>query len=73
MLKERAIERAWVEKVLQAPEWVRPDPRNPDLKQAFGGILDAGGKVLRVVYTEISDECRVITIFFDRDAVRPSG
>ena len=73
MLQARTIERKWAERVLQAPEWVRVDPGNPDIKQAFGRISEAKGKMLRVVYTETRDERRVITVFFDRDAIKPSG
>jgi hypothetical protein len=73
MLNARAIERGWVERVLEMPEWTKRDPRNPNINQAFGRIAEARGKVLRVVYIDLRDQRRVITAFFDRDAVKPGG
>jgi hypothetical protein len=73
MLIERAIARDWAEQVLNAPEWEEPDLSNPSHKRAFGAIAEAGGKILRIVYTEQAGEKRVITLFFDRRAKRPGA
>ncbi|HEV2561508.1 MAG TPA: DUF4258 domain-containing protein [Rhizomicrobium sp.] len=73
MLRERGIERAWVERVLTSPEWHEPDPNDPALKRAFGAISEAGGKILRVVYTASDTENRIVTVFFDARAKRPEG
>lgn len=73
MLAERRIAREWIERVLATPEWEEPDPTDSSLKRAFGGIPEAGGKILRVVYTERTGEKQVITLFFDRRAKRPGA
>jgi len=73
MLTERGIERTWVERVLASPQWHEPDPNDPALKRAFGAISEAGGKILRVVYTDIGTESRIVTVFFDARAKRPEG
>jgi hypothetical protein len=73
MLIERAIAREWAERVLAAPEWEVPDPANPGQTRAFAAIAEAGGKILRIVYTEQAGEKRVITLFFDRRAKKPGA
>jgi hypothetical protein len=70
MLAERNIDRHWVEAALVEPDWTEPD-LNPDRKRAFRAIAQAGGKILRVVFTENSGEFRIVTAFFDRNAKRP--
>jgi hypothetical protein len=72
MLVERGIEREWVERVLTAPLWRETDPNNPALKRAFGDVAEAGGKILRVVYSD-DPEPRIVTVFFDARAKRPMG
>jgi hypothetical protein len=70
MLYERSIERDWVEAALAEPEWTEPDS-HPERRRAFRTVAEAGGKILRVVYTEEGGEYRVVTVFFDRNAKRP--
>lgn len=70
MLAERRIDRSWVEMALAEPDWVEPDPK-PDRKRAFRAIARAGGRILRVVFTETAGEFRIVTVFFDRNAKRP--
>lgn len=70
MLRERKIERSWVERVLASPDWQEPD-RDTSKRRSFGAIPEAGGKVLRVVYTPIDGGVRVVTAFFDARAKRP--
>ncbi|MBU6443616.1 MAG: DUF4258 domain-containing protein [Alphaproteobacteria bacterium] len=72
MLRERRIERSWVERVLTAPDWQEPDPTDPAAARAFGAIAEARGKILRVVYTPIEGGVRVVTAFFDGRARKPS-
>jgi hypothetical protein len=73
MLAERGIDREWAERILAAPEWEEPDPAGPPTKRAFGAIPEARGKILRVVYTELAGEKRVVTVFFDRRAKKPGA
>lgn len=71
MLRERKLERKWVERVLAAPDWREPDPGDPPAIRAFGEVSEAGGKILRVVYTPIDGGARIVTAFFDARAKRP--
>jgi len=73
MLLERGIAREWAERVLTSPGWEELDPSNPGQKRAFAAIAEAGGKILRVVYTVQAGEKRVITLFFDRRAKKPGA
>lgn len=71
-LRERGIQREWVAAALAEPDWTAPDPK-ADRTRAFRAIPDAGGKILRVVYSKAGSEFWVVTVFFDRDAKRPEG
>ena len=71
MLLERKLQLTWIEAVVERPEWTEVDLSNVGATRAFGTIAEAGGKVLRVVYTEDGDQRRVITTFFDRNAKKP--
>jgi hypothetical protein len=71
-LAERAIPRAWVEGAIAAPDWTTPDPNDPGLTRAYKSVPEAGGQILRVVYSRTSeDHVFVVTAFPDRDAVSP--
>lgn len=70
MLRERKIERGWVKRVLAGPDWQEPDPDSPK-RRPFGAVPEAGGKILRVVYTPSDGGGRVVTAFFDARAKRP--
>ena len=67
MLLERGIAQEWVEIAVTSPEWTEPDT-HAGRSRAFRAIPEAGGKILRVVYSEANGEFRVITVFFDRNA-----
>jgi hypothetical protein len=69
-LEQRQIEKVWVERVLENPDWVEPDPRNAKVRRAYGRIDEAGGMILRVVYTDVRDGRLIITQFFDDGAQR---
>ena len=43
MLRERGIDRGWVERVVQTPEWTEPDPGDPTVTRAFGLRSTAAG------------------------------
>ncbi len=72
MLHERGIRREWVTAALTEPDWTASDP-HPDRIRVFRAIPDAGGKILRVVYSKAGSKFRVVTVFFDRNAERPEG
>lgn len=66
MLTERGIERGWVERTINEPDESEPDHARPNVTRAFRSVPERGGRVLRVVYSTIGNEIRVITAFFDR-------
>ncbi|MGE3871036.1 MAG: DUF4258 domain-containing protein [Pseudorhodoplanes sp.] len=70
-VEERALDPGWIERTVREPEWSHPDPR-PDVERRFRAIPEFGGRVLRVACIETADEIRILTVFFDRDARRPS-
>jgi hypothetical protein len=68
-IEQRKLDPRWIEQVVHRPEWREPEPSDPGLERRFGRIAEMGGRVLRVVILPISSErCRVVTLFFDRDA-----
>jgi hypothetical protein len=67
VMAERNIAAAWVERVLEAPEWREEDSPGPPLWRAFARIPEFGDRTLRVVYHDDGIERRVITVFFDRN------
>jgi hypothetical protein len=69
-LEQRHIEKAWVERVMNRPDWVEQDPRNAKVTRAYGRIEEAGGMILRVVYTNVRDGRLIITQYFDDGAER---
>ena len=69
---ERELEQSWIERTVREPEWSRPDPRRPGVERRFCVIPEFGGRVLRVACIETADEIRVLTVFFDRNARKPS-
>ena len=70
MLAERGIERAWVERAVNEPDAMEPDPAQNDICRAFRAIPERNGRVLRVVYAVSGEQLRVITAFFDRTRLR---
>ena len=69
---ERSIDPAWIEPTVREPEWARPDPRRSGVERRFRAIPEFGGRVLRVACLESADEIRILTVFFDQNARRPS-
>jgi len=71
-LVERDLDPMWVEATVREPEWSSPDPQHLNVERRFRTIPEFNGRVLRVACLETADEIRIITVFFDRDARRPS-
>jgi hypothetical protein len=69
-LLERNLERDWVERTLLEPEFIREDPRKDGTRRAFRQIPEAGGRWLRVVYSERDEGRFIVTVFLDRGAER---
>jgi len=72
VLAERAIESAWVDRVLHDPDRVETDPHDPTLRHALGQVAERQGRVLRVVYRDDGEVWHVVTAFFDRREIRRS-
>lgn len=72
--RERAIRRgidpAWAERAITAPGILEPDPDHPGRWRAYAAIVEAGGRVLRVVYEPMGDDVLVVTVFLDRGRTR---
>jgi hypothetical protein len=69
---ERGIELAWIERAAREPEWSSPDRLDPQVERRFRTIPEFGDRVLRAACVETATEIRVLTVFFDRGAKRPS-
>ena len=70
MLAERGLEREWVERAILGPDIVERDPKHPDRVRAYKALPERDGRVLRVVYVELGEAYRVITLFLDRSRRR---
>jgi hypothetical protein len=70
VMEARNILIEWVERTLQLPDWIAPDPRHPDRMRAFKAIAELGGRFLRVVYRPEGADMVVITVHPDRNAKR---
>jgi len=70
-LRERQLEKGWIEKTARFPAWRQTDPGGGGVERRFRVIEERGGRVLRVVCMETADEIRIISAFLDRRARRP--
>ncbi|MFD2647883.1 DUF4258 domain-containing protein [Devosia albogilva] len=69
VLRERELQRAWVEATLAAPDWVEPDPSRPGTRRFYRALPERQGRYLRVVVVvETATEIRILTAFLDRGA-----
>jgi len=66
VLEEREVPVAWLERVLEAPQRVEPDPDDDELEHRLGRIAEHGNRVLRVVVNKTVRPARVVTLYFDR-------
>ncbi|WP_293799539.1 DUF4258 domain-containing protein [uncultured Bosea sp.] len=70
MLHERSIESEWVERAILAPDAIEGDPKHADRVRACKALPERDGRVLRLVYVEMGQAYRVITLFLDRSRRR---
>jgi hypothetical protein len=73
VVAERELDRSWIERTVREPDWTRPDPRRPGIERRFRAIPEFGNRVLRVACLETEGEIRIVTVFIDRDARKPSS
>lgn len=72
VLAERELSHEWVARTIREPEWTRPEPGSPYVERRFRSLPERDGRVLRVVVVETEYEIRIVTVFLDRRARRPS-
>lgn len=65
-LEKWRIALQWVEQVLTRPEWIEPDPVDPNLEHRLAPVAEFGHRVLRVVVNGTTSPPRVVTAYFDR-------
>jgi Domain of unknown function (DUF4258) len=63
---EREIPIEWIERTLDTPELIVPDPNDPTIERCFRQIPEFGGRVLRVAVNRAVEPKRVVSVFFDR-------
>jgi hypothetical protein len=66
VIAEREILVAWIERVFFKPEKIETDQKDFTLKHSLGRIHEHGGRVLRVVYNDLTRPKRIVTAYFDR-------
>ena len=66
VLRERGIEKRWVEIVVAEPALLLADPEDTALVHVLACCPEREGRVLRVVYNREANPPRVVTAFFDR-------
>jgi hypothetical protein len=66
VVEERQIAAAWIERVLDSPQRIEPDPDDPQLQHHLGRIAEHGNRVLRVVYNKTTSPPLIVTVYFDR-------
>jgi hypothetical protein len=65
-LTEREILAEWVERTLEVPDLILPDPNDATVERCFRRIPEFGGRVLRVAVNRTVEPNRVVSVFFDR-------
>ena len=65
-LAKRQISREWLDRVLDAPEWIEADRVTPELEHRLGRVPEFGDRVLRVIVNRSIQPNTVVTLFFDR-------
>ena len=66
-MKEREIAIEWMERTLENPELVTPDPDDVTVDRYFCRIPEFGNRVLRVAVNRDVEPMRVVSVFFDRN------
>ena len=69
-MAQREIAAEWIERTVRDPAWTEPDPNDPQAERRYRHIPERGDRVLRVVVVETANAVRVITVTFDRGALR---
>jgi Domain of unknown function (DUF4258) len=67
---QRAIEGEWIIRTLTAPDWSDADDRQHGRHRSYKAIPECGGRILRVVHWIEGSDVVVLTVFFDRNALK---
>lgn len=62
----------WIEMAAYQPDWTEPDKEWPGVGRRFKTISENEDRVLRAVCLENAENIRIISVFFDRKAKRPT-
>lgn len=65
-LKKRRIPLEWMERTLDAPEWIEVDPIDENLEHSLARIAESGNRVLRVIVDIRSVPPWIVTVYFDK-------
>ena len=65
-LRERGIQREWIELVVRAPALRIPDPDDTEVERFYKSIPENGDRVLRVAVNTNATPWRVLSAFFVR-------
>ena len=66
VMAEREIAHEWVDRVLENPAKVEPDPIDDEVEHRLGRISEYGNRVLRVILKPSPKPARIVTVYFDR-------
>lgn len=69
-MNKRQIREIWIKQVLIDPIIIEQDPKDFELKWAFGAITcdDGSIRILKVVYNDQVTPLKIVTLHFDRNA-----
>jgi len=70
LAKRSNIRLEWLQRVLEQPQQVEPDPIDPELEHRLGRIDEYEGRVLRVIVNTASTSLHIVTVYFDRNRGR---
>ena len=65
-IRERKIDREWIERALTSPGRTAPDRDDPTATHVMIVIPENGNRVLRVIYNHTKNPIHLITVYFDR-------
>lgn len=67
LAKRSNIRLEWLQRVLEQPQQVEPDPIDSELEHRLGRIDEYEGRVLRVIVNATATPLRIVTVYFDRN------
>ena len=66
VLEEREIPHVWLERIINSPQRIEPDPDDVALEHRLGRITEHENRVLRIVVNKTVRPIRIVTLYFDR-------